>query len=57
MPEEEKIAPQAKCAIIVVLVVMALLAIYANVQRLRRDKLETTIVTPVETATPSPSVG
>jgi hypothetical protein len=55
MPEDEKISPQAKRAIIVVLVVIALLSIYANVQRLRRDKIETVIVTPVEAPSPSPS--
>jgi len=53
--EEEKISPRAKRAIIVVFIVMALLALYSNVQRLRRDKLEQATVTPVETASPSPS--
>jgi hypothetical protein len=52
--EEDKISQPAKRAIIVVLVVMALLAIYSNVQRLRRSKLEQATVTPVETASPSP---
>lgn len=55
MPDEDKISPQAKRAIIVVLVVMALLAIYSNVQRLRRDKLEQAIVTRFESPSPSPS--
>jgi hypothetical protein len=41
---------------IVVLAVMALVAIYANVQRLRRDKIETVIVTPIATPSPSPPV-
>ena len=55
MPEDEKFSPQATRAIIVVLVVMALLSIYANVQRLRRDKLEHVTVTPVETPSASPT--
>ena len=55
MSDEEKISPQVKRAIIVVLIVMALLSIYANVQRFRRDKIETVIVTPVETPSPAPT--
>jgi small neutral amino acid transporter SnatA (MarC family) len=38
---------------VVIVVTMALVAIYANVQKWRRDKLETVIVTPI--ATPSPA--
>jgi hypothetical protein len=37
----------------VIVVVLALVALYANVSRTRRDKVETVIVTPI--ATPSPS--
>jgi hypothetical protein len=40
---------------IVILAVFALVSIYANFQRSRRDKLETVIVTPIATATPSQS--
>jgi hypothetical protein len=36
----------ALIAIVVILVAMAIVALYANVQRFRRDKLETVIVTP-----------
>jgi hypothetical protein len=43
----------ALIAIVVILVAMAIVALYANVQRFRRNKLETVIVTPA--ATPSPS--
>jgi hypothetical protein len=39
----------------IILVAMALLALYANVQKWRRNKIETVIVTPVATATPSPT--
>ena len=43
--------------IAIILVSMALLALYSNVQKLRRDKIETVIVTPVApTPTPSPTV-
>ena len=51
--DDPKVSPLALRAIIVVLATLALVAIYANVQRLRRDKIETVIVTPI--ATPSPS--
>jgi hypothetical protein len=37
---------------LVIIVAMALLALYANVQRWRRDKIETVIVIPA--ASPSP---
>jgi hypothetical protein len=39
----------------IILIAMALLALYANVQKWRRDKIESVIVTPVATATPSPT--
>jgi hypothetical protein len=55
MPDDSKVPQAAIRAIIVILVTMALLAIYANVQRLRRDKLETIIVTPLATPSPSPA--
>ena len=37
----------------VILIIMALLAVYANVQRVRRDKFESVIVTPIATPTPT----
>ena len=40
-------------AMIIILAVLALVAVFANVQRARRNKLETVIVTPI--ATPSAS--
>jgi hypothetical protein len=47
-------APKSALVLIVVIVAtMALLALYANVQRWRRDKTETVIVTPE--ASPSPT--
>ena len=38
---------------IVILIGLALVAIYANVQVVRRDKIETVTVVPVPTATPA----
>jgi hypothetical protein len=47
-------APKSALVLMVVIVAtMALLALYANVQRWRRDKIETVIVTPE--ASPSPT--
>ena len=39
---------------IVIIVTMALVAIYAGVQRLRRDQIEQAIIIPAASATPSP---
>jgi hypothetical protein len=39
----------------VILGVLILLSLYANVQRLRRDKIETVTFTPAAPASPSPS--
>jgi hypothetical protein len=55
-PREPDSSPVPKIAvrmIIVILIAMALLSIYSNVQRWRRDKIETVIVTPA--ASPSPT--
>jgi hypothetical protein len=40
---------------IMILIGLMLMAIYANVQRFRRDKIESVTVTPAATATPSPA--
>jgi hypothetical protein len=40
---------------LVIIVTIALVAIYAGVQRLRREKIEQVIVIPAASATPSPS--
>lgn len=42
---------------LVILAAMALLSIYANVQRWRRDKIEKVIFTPAATPSVSPSMG
>jgi hypothetical protein len=38
---------------IVILIGLALVAIYANIQKTRRNKIEQVIITPVSTATPT----
>jgi hypothetical protein len=38
---------------IAILIGLALVAIYANVQKFRRDKIERVIITPITTATPA----
>lgn len=38
---------------IVILMGVALVAIYANIQKARRNKIEQVIITPVSTATPT----
>jgi hypothetical protein len=38
---------------IVILIGLALVAIYANVQKLRRDKIERVTITPASTVTPA----
>ncbi len=40
---------------ITIVIALALVAIYANIQKTRRNKIEQVIVTPVSTATPTPS--
>jgi hypothetical protein len=55
-PREPDSSPVSKIAVkvmIVILIAMALLSLYSNVQRWRRDKIETVIVIPA--ASPSPT--
>jgi hypothetical protein len=53
VPDDPKISPLAVRAMIIILVTMGLVALFANIQRARRDKIETIIVTPI--VTPSPT--
>jgi signal peptidase I len=39
---------------IVILAALALVAIFANIQRLRRGQIETTVVVPASSMTPQP---
>jgi uncharacterized membrane protein len=46
-------APRLGIKLMIAIVIgVALVALYANVQKARRDKIEQVIVTPVSTATP-----
>jgi hypothetical protein len=38
---------------IAIVIGVALVALYANIQKMRRDKIEKVIVTPASTATPA----
>jgi hypothetical protein len=40
---------------VVILLGLALLAVYANVQKIRRDQIETVTITPVSSPSPSPA--
>ncbi len=40
---------------LIIFVGLALVAIYANIQKARRDKIERVIITPVSTVTPAAS--
>ena len=54
-PESNR-APRVGVRLMIIIVVaMALLAIYANVQKARRDKIEKVTISPVPSATPVPS--
>jgi len=55
VPDHPKLPPIAIRAVVVMLAVFGLVAIYSNVQRFRRDKIETVIVTPIATPVPSAS--
>jgi len=54
-PPSKPVPPGGIIVMAIVLVAMALLALYANVQKWRRNQIEKVIVTPVATATPSPT--
>lgn len=53
-PPSSAVPKPAVIMMIVILAGMALMALYANVQNWRRDKIETVIVTPVATPTATP---
>ena len=40
---------------IIILIWLSLVAIYANFQKVRRDKIETVTIIPASTATPAPA--
>jgi hypothetical protein len=57
-PAEKLRSPQVPRSVIVLLIVtvalLALVAIFANIQRLRRGQIETIVVVPAGSATPQP---
>jgi hypothetical protein len=53
-PRSARVPKSAVIAMAVIVGALALVSIYANIQRLRRDKLETVILTPVATPTATP---
>ena len=55
-PPSPKAPGVALVLMAIILAVMLSVSIYSNVQRWRRDKIETVIVTPVPTPTASASV-
>ncbi len=54
-PTPERVPSRGLVVIAAILIALALIALYANVQKSRRDKIETVKVTPVATPTPSAS--
>ena len=55
-PDDESAKPVSKAALIVMLVIvvaLALVSLFANFQRLRRDKIEEVIITPAASASPA----
>jgi hypothetical protein len=38
----------------IIIASLAVVAVFANIQRLRRDQIETTVVTPASSTTPQP---
>ena len=56
LPTPERVPPGGIVVIAIVLLAFALVALYANVQKVRRNKIETVTVLPVATPTPSPAV-
>jgi len=55
MSSPQSVPARGLTMIATILIAMALLALYANVQKYRREKIETVTVTPIATPTPSPS--
>ena len=55
-PADPSLAPRIGVRLMLVIFLgLALVAIYANIQKARREKIERVIVTPVSTVTPAPS--
>jgi hypothetical protein len=52
-PRPERVPSRGIAVIATIFIALALVALYANVQKWRRAKIETVIVSPVATPTPS----
>ena len=53
-PESNQVRKSTIIVMIVILASFALLALFANIQRLRRDQIETVVITPAVSITPQP---
>jgi presenilin-like A22 family membrane protease len=57
-PAENLRSPQVRRSVVVLMIIIAaafaLVAIFANIQRLRRGQIETTVVVPASSTTPQP---
>jgi hypothetical protein len=54
-PSRERVSSTGLAIIAIVLLAFALLAVYANLQKFRRAKIETVTITVAATPSPSPS--
>jgi cell division septal protein FtsQ len=52
--QSRQIPRTAVVLMIIIVASLALVAIFANIQRLRRSQIETIVVVPVSSATPQP---
>jgi hypothetical protein len=56
-PKPASISKNVSRLLLVILIAFGLVALYANVQKLRRDKIETVTFTPAPSPAESPSPG
>jgi hypothetical protein len=55
-PSPERVSASGIRIMAIILIALALIALYANVQKFRRDKIETVTVTQAATPSASPAV-
>ncbi|HMH04119.1 MAG TPA: hypothetical protein VK556_07955 [Candidatus Udaeobacter sp.] len=57
-PAEKLRSPQVSRSVVVLMIIilasLALVAVFANIQRLRRGQIETVVVVPASSTTPQP---
>jgi hypothetical protein len=56
LPTRERVPRRGLVVMVIVLLAFALVALYGNVQKVRRNKIETVTVLPVASPTPSPTL-